>query len=55
MSERERHLLRDATNVPVPSRRTRPRVQRFECPCGCGRRSAFTQPRSLRFVAKAVS
>ncbi len=31
-----------------PKSRPKPRPQRFDCPCGCGRRSWFTQPRSLR-------
>lgn len=36
----------------------RVRHKNFSCPCGCGRKRSFTQPRSLRasaFVASAVS
>jgi hypothetical protein len=50
-----RRPLRDATGGYAPKKRPKPRARQFDCPCGCGRRSAFTQPRSLRFVAAPVT
>lgn len=49
MADIIRRPLAGAPGRLVPKRHaSRPRVQRFICPCGCGRIGFFNQPRSLR-------
>lgn len=49
MTDLIRRALAGAPGRLVPKKHaSRPRVQRFICPCGCGRMGFFNQPRSLR-------
>jgi hypothetical protein len=49
MADIVRRPLAGAPGRLVPKKHaSRPRVQRFGCPCGCGRIGFFNQPRSLR-------
>ena len=43
-----RHAGRHKVTVKASTTATRASLQRFQCPCGCGRRGWFSQPRSLR-------
>lgn len=51
MTDLIRRPLAGAPGKLVPKKHaSRPRVQRFICPCGCGRMGFFNQPRSLRVL-----
>ena len=41
----------DSLALKKPRRPARAALRRYECPCGCGRRSWFSQPRTLRAAA----
>ncbi len=43
-----RPLAGDPGRLVPRKHASRPRPQRFICPCGCGRIGFFNQPRSLR-------
>lgn len=40
---------------PVVRKTKKSSLQRFSCPCGCGRSGWFSQPRSLRSAAAVAS
>ena len=45
---------RGVTATYASKKRDRSLPQRFDCPCGCGKRGWFTQPRSLRVASIAA-
>ncbi|MFZ9873369.1 MAG: hypothetical protein ACO3FH_10540 [Steroidobacteraceae bacterium] len=50
-----RSATRHKVTVKAATASPRASLRRFQCPCGCERRSWFSQPRSLRAAPPADS